>query len=134
MNFFLGQGISVCHCTFKNILNLTKINLAQYQSLVCLSNIFSALQGVCSSYCYYLVFDEAKFWIRQLIKLAFFLDIDECASNPCENGDCLNGANTFTCSCFSGWTGKTCSEGITCFKAILIISDLVEFTKSIDLL
>jgi hypothetical protein len=42
-----------------------------------------------------------------------FADINECASNPCKNGaQCVNGQNSFTCNCASGWTGTTCTTGI----------------------
>ena len=39
------------------------------------------------------------------------LDIDECASNPCNNGDCIDGENHWRCKCFPGWTGTTCDTG-----------------------
>ncbi|XP_065195919.1 uncharacterized protein LOC135827325 isoform X2 [Sycon ciliatum] len=35
-------------------------------------------------------------------------DIDECASNPCVNGNCTSGIQWFTCSCDVGWTGNLC--------------------------
>jgi hypothetical protein len=39
-------------------------------------------------------------------------DIDECASNPCLNGDCQDGQNEFTCLCYPGWTGVHCEIDI----------------------
>lgn len=35
--------------------------------------------------------------------------VDECASNPCQNGGrCLRGLNRFYCQCTNGWAGITC--------------------------
>lgn len=43
-----------------------------------------------------------------------FKDIDECASNPCQNGaTCIDGINSFTCKCVPGYTGKLCETGIS---------------------
>lgn len=40
------------------------------------------------------------------------LDIDECASGPCENGGtCTDGINEFSCTCTIAWTGPTCTTG-----------------------
>ena len=49
----------------------------------------------------------------------FVVDIDECFSNPCSNGQCVNGVNGYTCSCDAGWTGTNCDEG----KVYLILLD-----------
>ena len=38
-----------------------------------------------------------------------FTDIDECASNPCQNGGvCIDGINGYTCNCAPGYTGVNC--------------------------
>ena len=35
------------------------------------------------------------------------LDIDECASGPCQNNaTCVNGVDEFKCSCKGGYTGN----------------------------
>ena len=40
-------------------------------------------------------------------------DIDDCSSNPCENGGtCVDGVNRYTCTCAPGFTGDTCCEDI----------------------
>ena len=40
-----------------------------------------------------------------------FSDMNECASNPCTNGFCQDGPNSYTCSCNAGWTGTNCNIG-----------------------
>ncbi|XP_038058590.1 protein jagged-1b-like [Patiria miniata] len=40
------------------------------------------------------------------------LDYDECQSNPCANGACVNGVDRFSCSCTIGWTGPTCDINV----------------------
>ena len=42
----------------------------------------------------------------------FFVDIDECASHPCQNGGtCHDDINSFTCTCIPGYEGDTCQIG-----------------------
>ena len=37
------------------------------------------------------------------------LDVDECASDPCQNGgNCTDGVNGYTCVCVDGYTGDKC--------------------------
>ena len=39
----------------------------------------------------------------------YFLDeVDECRSNPCENGICEDQVNAFSCNCSDGWDGLAC--------------------------
>ena len=34
-----------------------------------------------------------------------------CVSNPCKNGGtCANAVSSFTCSCYTGYTGATCMD------------------------
>nr|XP_034320081.1 protein jagged-1 isoform X1 [Crassostrea gigas] len=38
-------------------------------------------------------------------------DIDECLSNPCQNGGtCINNDGSFTCMCPDGWRGTLCIQ------------------------
>ncbi len=43
-----------------------------------------------------------------------FADIDECISDPCQNGGtCIDAANGFRCNCAPGYTGPSCQSGKT---------------------
>jgi hypothetical protein len=51
------------------------------------------------------------------------VDVDNCASSPCQNGGiCNNLLNNYTCTCNGTWTGYHCSEAtlscndITCYN------------------
>jgi len=38
-------------------------------------------------------------------------DIDECSSDPCENGGtCHDGVNSYSCSCAPGFIGRNCEK------------------------
>lgn len=38
-----------------------------------------------------------------------YSDTDDCSTNPCQDkGVCVDGVNTFTCNCASGYTGRLC--------------------------
>ena len=44
--------------------------------------------------------------------LKSFLDIDECAASPCQNGgSCNDQINGYTSNCPSGYVGTNCEHG-----------------------
>ena len=41
-----------------------------------------------------------------------FIDIDECASIPCQNGgSCTDQVNSYACNCVDGYDGTNCETG-----------------------
>ena len=44
------------------------------------------------------------------INFLYFVDIDDCQPNSCLNGGvCVDGLNSFTCDCITGFIGSNCS-------------------------
>ena len=51
----------------------------------------------------------------------YFSDINECGSNPCQNGaTCNDELNNYTCICDSQFTGKNCDIGKKIYLLIFI--------------
>lgn len=51
-------------------------------------------------------------WRSRILSRTFFVDKNECLSEPCENnGTCINSQGSYKCDCNNGWTGKDCIEG-----------------------
>ena len=54
-----------------------------------------------------------------IIMFYIIVDIDECASMPCQNGGtCTDAVNGYSCGCVPGYTGTHCETGL--YKHILI--------------
>ena len=48
----------------------------------------------------------------QVKNLNLILDIDECASAPCQNGGtCVDVINAYICNCAPGYEGENCETG-----------------------
>lgn len=46
------------------------------------------------------------------LPLSLPLDIDDCQSNPCQNGGtCIDEINSFVCLCLPSYGGATCEKG-----------------------
>lgn len=53
-------------------------------------------------------FQKAKSFIT------FFVDVNECAKNPCKNGaTCTNSHGSYKCTCDRRFTGKNCDQGLS---------------------
>ena len=46
--------------------------------------------------------------------ITFFVDVNECAKNPCKNGaTCTNTHGNYKCTCDRRFTGKNCDQGLS---------------------
>lgn len=56
-----------------------------------------------------------KRWMKLIIIHVvwfFHVDVDECLSNPCQNGGtCIDNSGSHSCICLAGWTGQNCTIG-----------------------
>ena len=66
-------------------------------------------QNVCTTFVY-------NVRVKRLIDTMCYVvsDIDDCASNPCQNGGaCTDGVASYSCSCADGYGGADCETGAT---------------------
>ena len=57
--------------------------------------------------------------------LHYFSDVDDCVNHACTNGgSCVDGVNSYSCSCVNGYSGDRCEKGdrITLSLPHLILS------------
>ena len=58
---------------------------------------------------------------RILILYIPFLDIDDCVNHKCSNGgSCIDGVNSFSCNCLTGFTGNYCEIGRLLLSLLLL--------------
>ena len=58
---------------------------------------------------WHLVINE---YYLNILMLICILDIDECASHPCQNeGTCNDAVNEYSCTCKAGYTDANCETG-----------------------
>lgn len=50
----------------------------------------------------------------QFVNVPFFFitDVDDCMSNPCVNGSCMDTLGGYKCTCHGGFTGLNCNVNI----------------------
>ena len=49
---------------------------------------------------------------RKNLNDLFSIDINECDTNPCQNGGtCLDGKASYSCECMAGYEGDDCETG-----------------------
>ena len=47
-----------------------------------------------------------------MVSFSSFVDINDCAENPCVNGVCTDtGPVSYSCECSDGWQGENCEIG-----------------------
>lgn len=44
--------------------------------------------------------------------VSLFIDVDDCSSDPCTAGICIDGNNTYTCPCDDGQNQTICEDSI----------------------
>ena len=51
----------------------------------------------------------------------FSANIDECAPQPCQHGDCTDRVNGYTCTCQAGYTGTNCDSILILYTIVFVM-------------
>ena len=46
--------------------------------------------------------------VLSILTFVIFLDIDDCLLDPCFYGSCVDGVDSYRCTCMTGYTGTLC--------------------------
>ena len=61
-----------------------------------------------------MLIDNAHNAVQTVVKVIPLLDINDCESNPCQNGaTCQDELNSYRCICGGGYNGPNCERGET---------------------
>jgi hypothetical protein len=55
------------------------------------------------------------------------INIDDCASEPCVHGACIDGVADYTCDCDDRWEGNNCDDYVG--ESPLVTSNIRIFTE-----
>jgi hypothetical protein len=71
--------------------------------------------------------------VQQMVH--YVCDVDECASEPCQHGECSSeeGAAVYSCTCVAGWGGDNCADTLApppTFPGSQILSPAQQITVS----
>lgn len=60
-----------------------------------------------------------------ILPFSFFpcTDVEECVSNPCINGDCVNTPGSYHCKCHEGYQGTPTKQACIGQSKVLYLSD-----------
>jgi hypothetical protein len=62
-----------------------------------------------------------------------FVDVDECASSPCQNGGtCTDDVNGYKCVCVDGYTDNNCERSRSTDTIVLCYNTIVRKEYSIE--
>ena len=79
------------------------------------------------------IFQKQKYSRKKIHGKYSFLDIDDCASSPCQNGGkCIDGVASFTCQCDPGWAGDVCDESKYNAKKVLDVNFVTKKSSLLD--
>ena len=62
----------------------------------------------------------------------YALDIDDCATNPCQNGGaCTDGVDSYNCTCMDGFNGTNCELSEFCVVIMFFITIVVSLVLNV---